>query len=407
MPCPKPAATRTPPAVEVGDVFRAHGETYRQRHALTPEQSKVLHALSVCRTSVLGGHLDVCPTCGHQAPSYNSCRDRHCPKCQSLVQAEWLEQRMARILPVHYFHVVFTLPAPLRPIARRAPEVIYGLLFDTASRTLQRLGEDPKRLGAQLAFTAILHTWTRELAFHPHLHCVVSGGGFARDTARWVDAHRKFLFPVKVMAALFRGLFLDGLRRTRDQGKIEIPDPDWKPLLDTLYATSWVVYAKPPFGGPEQVFRYLGRYTHRVGISNQRLRSIDARGVTFATRNGRVITLPPEEFIRRFLLHVLPAGFVKIRHYGLWSAGHVNTRLAEARQCLDSSLSLPASTDPPPIPAPTSASTASPTESAPPAPPAWYERLLRLTGIDVFLCPRCQRGRLERRPLPPPGTDTS
>lgn len=365
---------------------------YRHGHVLTPDQQKVMRAIEVCRTEVLGGHLDVCDRCGYSQPSYNSCRNRHCPKCQSLVQAKWVEERMERLLPVHYFHVVFTVPSSLRPIFRRNQRAMYKLLFEAASKTLLTLGDDHKRLGAQLGITAVLHTWTRELEFHPHLHCIVTGGGLSPDGTTWVTARRKYLFPVKVLSHLFRGIFLDGLARLHASGDLRI-DGDLRALLDPLYRQEWVVYAKRPFGGPEQVFKYLGRYTHRVGISNQRLISLDDSGVRFATKNGRTITLSPQEFIRRFLLHVLPPGFVKLRHYGLWASGNVPTRLAAAR------LLLPAAASPPPT------DTEHIAEEI-----EWQVRLLRLTGIDVTRCPRCGDGRMIPHPLDghgAPPTDTS
>jgi hypothetical protein len=293
---------------------------------------------------------------------------------------------MERLLPVHYFHVVFTLPSSLRPVTRRNQREMYKLLFAAATKTLLTLGEDPKRLGGQLGITAVLHTWTRELEFHPHLHCIVTGGGLSADGTEWKTARRKYLFPIKVLSQLFRGIFLDLLRRAYQDGEIQLDGIDDKKLFDSLYRTDWVVYAKPPFGGPEQVFKYLGRYTHRVGISNQRLISMDEHGVTFATKNGRTITLAPEEFIRRFLLHVLPPGFVKIRHYGLWAAGNVSTRLAAARRLLGAV---------PPVP------TIAPMESQPPGDQSeWQVRLLRLVGIDVTRCPRCGQGRMIPHALP-------
>jgi hypothetical protein len=381
--------------VEVADIFRAHGEVYRQQHVLTPDQEKVMRAIEACRTEVLGGHLDVCDSCGYSRPSYNSCRDRHCPKCQSLTQAKWIEERMERLLPVHYFHVVFTLPPSLRPVARRNQRAVYKLLFEAATRTLLTLGDDPARLGGQLGITAVLHTWTRELEFHPHLHCIVTGGGLSPDGTTWVPARRKYLFPVKVLSRLFRGLFLDGLKRAHAAGEVRLDGTDLEHLVGPLYQTEWVVYAKRPFGGPEQVFKYLGRYTHRVGISNQRLISMDERGVCFATKNGKTITLTPREFIRRFLLHVLPPGFHKIRHYGLWASGKISpTRLAAARQL------LPAPVPPPPV-----------ETDLPDDAPDWQLRLLRLAGIDVTKCPSCGVGRMIRHPLdyvPPAATpDTS
>jgi hypothetical protein len=372
--------------VEVADIFRAHGEVYRQQHVLTPDQQKVMRAIEACRTEVLGGHLDVCDRCGHSQPSYNSCRDRHCPKCQSLTQAKWIEERMERLLPVHYFHVVFTLPSALRPVARRNQRAVYKLLFEAATRTLLTLGEDPKRLGGQLGITAVLHTWTRELEFHPHLHCIVTGGGLSPDGTTWIAARRKYLFPVKVLSRLFRGLFLDGLKRAHQAGDVRFDGGDLQKLVDSLYQMEWVVYAKRPFGGPEQVFKYLGRYTHRVGISNQRLLAMDEDGVRFATKNGNTVTLAPEEFIRRFLLHVLPPGFVKIRHYGVWASGNVSTRLALARRL------LPAVT---PVPAPVEVDGLDDMLD-------WQKRLLGLVGIDVTRCPRCGQGRMIRQPLDTP-----
>ena len=369
--------------MEVADIFRAHGEVYRHEHVLTPDQQKVMRAIETCRTAVRGGHLDVCDRCGHEQPSYNSCRDRHCPKCQSLTQAKWLDERMERLLPVHYFHVVFTLPAALRPVARRNQRAVYKLLFEAATRTLLALGEDPKRLGAQLGITAVLHTWTRELEFHPHLHCIVTGGGLSPDGSKWVAARENYLFPVKVLSRLFRRLFLDGLRRAHEADEIRLDGNELHTLLHSLGQLEWVVYAKPPFGGPEHVFKYLGRYTHRVGISNQRLISMDDRGVCFATKNGDTITLAPQEFIRRFLLHVLPPGFVKIRHYGLWASSNVSTRLVAARALLPSPVPMP-----PPVEACAESDDAL----------EWQKRLLRLTGIDVTRCPRCHEGRMIRQP---------
>ncbi len=399
MPCPGPSPAASPlgtrPALEVADIFRAHGEAYRHRHALTSDQLAAMRAIGTCRTEVLGGHLDVCDGCGYARPAYNSCRNRHCPKCQCLVQARWIEQRTERILPTHYFHVVFTLPAQLRRLCRRNAEAFYDLLFETVSQTLLELGKDPERLGAQLAFTAVLHTWTRSLQYHPHLHCIVAGGGLSFAADRWVPARRKYLFPVKVLSRLFRGKFLARLRELHDQGKLTSDSlaapPTFKDLIDQLYHREWVVYAKRPFGGPEQVYRYLGRYTHRVGISNQRLVSFDGQVVCFRTKNGDTITLHAEEFIRRFLQHVLPARFVKIRHYGLMASSNATTKLPIARSLLENAAPAVAIA---PIPSRAAALD-------------WRELLKTLTGIDVTLCPRCG-GRMIPRPLPdsraPPDT---
>lgn len=363
-----------------------------------------MHQIETCRTAVRGGHLDVCHACGHAEISYNSCRDRHCPKCQCLRQARWVAQRMERVLPTHHFHVVFTVPQELKPLALHNRQRFFEILFAAASRTLLALGRDPRRLGGLLGVTAVLHTWSRTLAFHPHLHCIVTGGGLAPDGTRWVAAHRRgrFLFPVTVVARLFRGKLLAALTRARRRGELQfvgscapLADPAaFARLQHDLYGKPWVVYCKPPFGGAQQVFHYLGRYTHRVGISNQRLIALDPHGVTFATKNGERATLPPDEFIRRFLLHVLPAGFVKIRHYGLLAPAHVHRQLAQARGLLepttDSEPSLAASTHHL-------------------APFTWGDLLRDLTGIDLTRCRACGRGTMIRYPLsvahaPPPDT---
>lgn len=414
MLCHRDASAKAPPRrplIEVADVFRAHGETYRHSRALSGDQLKVMRAIELCRTEALGGHLDVCPDCALERPAYNSCRNRHCPKCQSLVQARWLERRLQRILATHYFHVVFTMPATLRPLARANRELIFSLLFASASRTLLDLGDDPKRLGARLGITAVLHTWTRELTFHPHLHCIVTGGGLAPDGGAWVPLSRRFIFPVRVLGDLFRGKFLDELRRLRRNGSLRytgsasnLADDDaFDRLLARLYQTSWVVYAKRPFAGVEHVFRYLGRYTHRVGISNHRIQAFDDDGVRFATKNGKTVTVAPLEFIRRFLDHVLPAGFTKIRHFGLLASSNVNTKLQRARSLLEAQPTEGGQHKP-----------ASPTsdggQSSDGAPAAtWQELLLRLTGVDPRLCPNCG-AVLVHRPLPssrPSYEDTS
>jgi len=350
-----------------------------------------MRAIELCRTAALGGHLDVCDTCGYERPAYNSCRNRHCPKCQSLRQAQWVEQRLTRLLPTHYFHVVFTLPAALRPLVQRNRRRVFTLLFRAAAQTLLTLGRDPARLGAHLGITAVLHTWTRELDFHPHVHCIVTGGGLATDGGHWIAARRRYLFPVQVLSRLFRGKFLATLAQAYRNGELEfggtthalIDTVAFQQFVDKLYRAEWVVYAKRPFGGPQQVFRYLGRYTHRVGISNQRLQHIGAESVHFATKGGHSIALSPHEFIRRFLLHVLPSGFVKIRHYGLLAAGNATTQLDRARMLLEPGT--------PVADVPTGSSGAL----------DWPTHLLQLTGVDLTLCPRCSQGRMIRQALRP------
>jgi hypothetical protein len=261
--------------LEVGDLFRAHGEVYRDTHALTEQQRKVMRAIEACRTAVLGGHLDVCQKCGDEQPAYNSCRDRHCPKCQSLRQAQWIADRQARILPTHHYHVVFTVPEELKPLARRNRARFFAILFESAANTLLELGADPRLLGGQLGITAVLHTWTRDLRFHPHVHCVVTGGGLNEDGDRWIAARRRYLFPAKVLSRLFRGKLLPAVEEGRANEKLTCPElagaKAFARFKDALYKKKWVVYAKATFGGPAQVFNYLGRYTHRVAISNQRL----------------------------------------------------------------------------------------------------------------------------------------
>jgi len=327
----------------------------------------------LCRTPSLGGHEEMCDACGYVDGGYNSCGNRHCPRCQALAQGRWIEERKERILPVQHFHLVFTLPAALRPLALWAPKEVYDLLLRTASATLLSIARDEKHLGATPALTSVLHTWTRELTFHPHVHMIVSGGGLSPD-GRWIPSSRKFLFPVRVLSALFRGKFLDGLQRLVVAGTIRPPATmDFPGLLSELYQQDWVVYAKAPFAGAGHVFEYLGRYTHRVAISNERLVSMDETGVRFRTRNGKRKTLPPLEFLRRFLLHVLPKGFKKIRHYGLLAPSLVNTRLLEARAAIErQGLDRP-----------------------PPADPSTVKPFVVET--DPRLCPACKKGRMTIR----------
>lgn len=379
--------------LDIGEIFRTHGEEYRRTHALTPEQRKVMGAIALCRTPALGGHLHVCTECGYQRPFYNSCRNRHCPKCQSLEQAKWLRERKKRILPTHHFHVVFTLPQELRALALQNPRELYGLLFDSSAQTLHTLARDEKWLGAQLGFTSVLHTWARNLHYHPHVHCIVTGGGLDAEGKRWLSCRRNFLFPVHAMSKLFRGKFLDGLERLRERGKLDYTGCEhlaemgaFRQLKNELYQKKWVVYVKRPFGNAEKVYAYLGRYTHRVAISNSRLIEVTDDKVRFATKHGKTTTLQPKEFIRRFLLHVLPKGFVKIRHYGLLSSANATTKLEVARALLDGDSEKP-SDDGPVI------NTDLPREE-------WEQRCKELIGIDLSLCPRCQRPTMERRPLP-------
>jgi hypothetical protein len=360
----------------------------------------VLKNISGCRTAVLGGHVDACAnsSCGFMRISYNSCRDRHCPKCQAPQRAEWIAKRLERLLPVPYFHVVFTIPDAINPLALRNKAVIYKILFEAASRTLIDLSRDPKRLGADIGITAVLHTWGQNLLLHPHLHCVVTGGGLSLDGSRWVVGREQYLLPVKVIRKLFRGKFLAKLQDAYDHGELQLKgstaqlkDPaTWQALRDRLYRKDWVVYVKPPFGGAEHVFRYLGRYTHRVAISNHRIIDVADGRVSFSYKDykdqarKKTLTLDAVEFLRRFLLHVLPKGFVRIRHYGLCASRNVNTKLVRALQLLQ-----------PNGPAVQPQADEQSAEGVP-----WWERFLAMTGIDPMVCPCCG-GRLLRRPALP------
>jgi Putative transposase/Transposase zinc-binding domain len=307
---------------DIADIVRDHRAALESVCKLSPEQKRVLTDIAQCRTAVLGGHLDVCTTCGYESerPSYNSCRNRHCPKCQALVQEKWIERRRARMLDVQYFHVVFTLPAELRPLAAFAPRAIYEALFRAASQTLLAFGES--RLKAKLGATLVLHTWTRDLSFHPHVHAIVTGGGLALDGSRWERAHRRFLFPVKAMSRVLRGKMKDELRHAERAGKLagfeDFRDPEgFAHLLARIALKSWNIYAKPSFDSGKHVLGYLGRYTHRVGIANSRLIDVTETAITFRTKGDGVATLTPVDFLRRFVRHVLPNGFHKIRHIGL------------------------------------------------------------------------------------------
>src|SRR5215469_7010761 len=346
------------PLLELGDIFRLHGPAYLTTFgdSLSHEQHKALREIALCRTAALGGHVDQCDQCGYRKISYCSCRNRHCPKCHGQARARWLEQRAAELLPVEYFHVVFTLPQLVAPLALQNQQLIYGLLFRAAAETLLRIAADPRHLGARIGFLAVLHTWGQNLHHHPHLHCVVPGGGIARDRRRWISCRRQFLFPVKVLSRVFRGKFIAYLKTAFGKGELGFHGElkclgekrrfvDW---LNRAAGTEWVVYAKPPFGGPRQVLKYLARYTHRVAISNQRLVSLEDGRVTFRLKNYArgselaAMTLNVEEFIRRFLLHVLPKGFVKVRHFGFLANRCRRDSVPLCRQLLATSSIVPA-----------------------------------------------------------------
>jgi hypothetical protein len=335
------------PVLEVADIIRAHGAEFRQQHSASREQRRALAAIEHCRTAALGAHRERCDQCGEEVIAYNSCRNRHCPKCQGSAQTAWVEKQQADLLPTPYFHLVFTLPEELAPLALQNQRVVYDLLFRTAWETLHTIAADPRHLGAQVGMIAVLHTWGQTLTHHPHLHCVAPGGGLSPSGAHWITSGKKFFLPVKVLSRLFRRLFLTALSNAFEQAQLsfhgqlaELGQPSrFSALLAQARRKEWVVCAKRPFGGPAQVLNYLGRYTHRVAISNHRLVKLEHGQVTFRWkdyRDGRqkLLTLGAEEFLRRFLLHVLPDGFVRIRHYGLLSSRRRSERLAHCRQLL-------------------------------------------------------------------------
>jgi len=306
--------------IEVQDVFRQYGDTNLKNHHLSPTQDKAFRDILSCRTAVLGGHVDICDECGHQEQSYNSCRNRHCPKCQTLAKERWIEKQERNLLDIGYFHVVFTLPDALNPVIYQNQKIMYDLFFKVVSETLLELGLDKKYLGARLGVTAVLHTWGQNLMYHPHIHCIVPSGGLTPE-GKWINSRKKFFIPVKVLSRKFRGKFLFYLKRAKLQ------------FCQSLYPKEWVVYCKPPFGSASKVVQYLGRYTHRVAISNNRILKLEYGSVTFRWRDYRdankvkAMTVTAEEFIRRFMLHILPPGFRKIRHYGILASRDKSARI--------------------------------------------------------------------------------
>jgi hypothetical protein len=369
---------------EVADVIRLFGEHLLAAGPVSPARRRVMRALVACRTSRLGGHVEACDSCDYQRIAYNSCRNRHCPKCQGPRQAQWLEERAKDLLPVEYFHVVFTMPEELAAIALQNKRVVYGILFAASAATLLTIAADKKHLGAEIGFLSVLHTWSQDLRHHPHVHCVVPGGGLAPD-GRWIACRPGFFLPVRVLGAMFRGKFVAQLRRAFERGELRFQGQlerlreraAFAQLLDDLMQMSWVVYSKPPFGGPVQVLKYLARYTHRVAIGNRRILGIDADGVTFRWRDRaqgdrvRAMKLPGVEFLRRFLLHVLPRGFQRIRHYGLLGNRGRAVKLAASRLALGAP--MPAKDD----------AVGTPRETV------------------EARCPSCRVGRLVRRRLSP------
>ena len=391
------------PAWEVADIFRQYGEAYRQANSsrLSLDLIRVMNAIAVCRTAALGGHVHGCSECGEHQVAYNSCRNRHCPKCQSSAKARWLEARIDELLPVEYFHVVFTVPDEIAQIGLQNRRLIYNLLFQATAKTLRTIAADPKHLGAKIGFMAVLHSWGQSLGFHPHLHCVVPGGGFDSSSKRWIACRPGFLLPVRVLSRYFRRSFLEALERAYRQEKLRLDGPladlrdpehfcQW---VRPISKAEWVVYAKPPFGGPEKVLDYLGRYTHRVAIANHRIVEVGDGKVAFRWRDyrqrsrQRIMTLDAEEFIRRFLLHVLPNGFRRIRYFGFLANRFRAEKIKQARELLEQGDD-----------GSQEASDEEGTET-----PRWHAE------AGGSLCPQCGRGRLVcievLQPVPIPSAD--
>ena len=381
------------PKPELADIFRRYGEAYRQKFgaSLSTAQRRVMTAIEVCRTAALGGHVEVCDRCGHQRIWYNSCSDRHCPKCQSLARAQWIQDRQSEVLDTEYFHVVFTVPEEIADIGLQNKRTVYGILFRATAETLQTIAADPQHLGAEIGFFAVLHTWGQNLLHHPHLHCVVAGGGLSLDSTRWVSCRPGFFLPVRVLSRRFRRLFLKYLEKAFDSDRLQFfgsLEPlrnaqQFRSYIAPLKETEWVVFAKPPFAGPQQVLDYVGRYTHRVAISNNRLLDIEDDQVSFQWKDYRdpdrqkTMTLSAEEFIRRFLIHVLPDGFQRIRYYGFLSNRHREGKLVLCRQLLGMPVVDP--------------------ETAPGDQPSDYdfdELYEKLTGSSLRQCPICHEGRM-------------
>jgi hypothetical protein len=382
------------PSLEVAGIFRRHGEDYRQTHHLSPQQQKAMGDIEACRTAHLGGHVDSCTHegCGYTAISYNSCRNRHCPKCQSLKQAKWLEDRTERLLPIRYFHIVVTLPHEIIPLTLFNRKLLFNFLFEAASRALLELALGYERLRAQIGFTAVLHTWDQDLNFHPHLHIIATGGGLSQDAIRWITAANSFLLPVKALSVIIRAKFVEALEGAFREGRLggNVPclegSVQFERFTRKLRRKKWVVYSKELFNTSNKAYDYLSRYTHRVAISNHRLTGFDAAKVTFRARDNhhpgrhRLVTLAAQEFIRRFLLHVLPARFVKIRHFGLMASCNAKTKLETAR-------ALISQRNPGDDLAGADVSRETHT---------WQDLMHSLTGVDLTICPQCGRGKLVR-----------
>ena len=381
--------------VEVQDIFIKYGEEYMNKHRLTLVQHKAMSAIQKCRTSQLGGHIDVCESCGNTQISYNSCRNRHCPKCQSLAKERWIYKQKSNLLSIGHFHVEFTIPAILNLIVYQNQRQLYTLLFKAVAETLSELSSDKKYLGAKLGFTSVLHTWGQNLMHHPHIHCIVPGGGLS-SLGKWVSSKKKFFIPVKVLSRKFRGKFLYYLKQLYYQNKLEFHGnqkylsihDEFENLLSSLYSKEWIVYCKPPFKNASYVVEYLGRYTHRVAISNNRIVSIENGNITFKWRDYKgkgkckLMTISADEFIRRFLIHILPNGFMKIRHYGLLGNRNKTTKLIICKQLTNTPIL--------------------PKENI-----SALELIKKLLGKDLSKCPHCGSKKLSRFVIPcksPPTT---
>lgn len=364
--------------VELADVFRMHGEAYCKANTLTPEQYKVMHAIQNCRTSMLGGHVDECDLCGARQNSYNSCRNRHCPKCESFKAAQWLQARQAELLPVPYFHLVFTLPHELNTLVLYNKRLLYHLLFQSSWKTLKTLGKDPDRLNGEMGMLSILHTWGQNLSQHNHVHCIVPGGALT-ENGQWNPSKSKFLFPVKVMSKIFRGIYVTKLRELYEANELKLPpSTNRDALLKELMKKNWNIYAKEPFASPKQLLNYLGRYTHKIAISNTRILSCDENTVTFKWRDYsdgnkiKIMKLNAHEFIRRFLQHVLPDGFMRIRNFGFLGNASKQKKIPIIQKLLNYTPKLPKEKQ------------------------DVKTRVLELTGKDISICPICKEGRLKR-----------
>jgi Putative transposase/Transposase zinc-binding domain len=390
--CPEGAAMRPPgaPPWEVADIFRLYGETYRRHHPMPPAHHKVLRDIEVCRTAQLGGHAECCPTCGFERYAYNSCRNRPCPQCQTFTQVQWVEARKAELLPVPSFHLGFTVPHDLNPLILADKRPLLTLLFKAASQTLVQFGQ--RNLGGQIGCTMVLHTWDQTLGAHFHVHCVIAAGALSSTGERWIAAAPRFLFSVRALSTVFRGKFCEGLAQGGARSALPRPasptalgiSESCTQLRTQLYAKEWVVYAKAPFAGPEQVLDYVGRYTQRVAIANHRILDVREGWVRFAYRNRRqdnrlqTMTLDADEFIRRFLLHVLPSGFMRLRHYGFLANRHKARALRRCRELLGQ-----------------------PCTPVPRSPLSVVQWMQTVTGIDLMQCPHCGARPLVRLPLPP------